>query len=156
VCLVLDFAAGPQPLDTSLVPGTGFEGDVRFYPGTRPLRGLVAARRTDPEPLDALGGDDSVETALRAYAEMLAASPFFDRAPLSLDAVTPHRDSRGWFVVDAVGTAVRIAGGPACWRIQAMSGGRPMSVFGEWDGVRLTPLGALAGGEFANLQWVRP
>ena len=154
-CLVLDFAAGPQPLDQSLITGTKFEGEVRFYSGSRPVRGLVGARQ-QMSTLDSLGGDGSVQESLRAYAGMLAASPFFDRAPISLDRVLPHRDESGWYLVDSSGEALRIAGGPACWRIQAMSGGRRLAVFGEWDGVRLTPLSALADGEFANLQWIRP
>jgi len=155
-CLVLDFAAGALALDQSLMTGTRFEGDVRFYPGSKPVRGLVANRRGEYTKLETLGGDDSVESALNAYASMLAASPFFDRAPMSLENVLPHSDAGGWFVVDANGVAVRLAGGPACWRIMSMSGGRRMAVFGEWDGVRLSPLSALAGGEFANLQWLRP
>jgi hypothetical protein len=155
MCLVLDFAAGNQPLDQSLIPGTHFEGEVRFYSGMRPLRGLVAARRGEPSPLEALAGEEQVEAALNAYASLLGASPFFDRAPMSLARVTPRRTSEGWYLVDAGGSGVRLAGGPACWRIQAMSGGRPVAVFGEWDGARLNPLSAYAEGEFANLQWLR-
>ncbi len=155
-CLVLDFAAGALPLDQSLITGTRFEGDVRFYPGIKPVRGLVANRRGEHLKLETLGGHDSVEGALNAYASMLAASPFFDRAPMALENVRPHRDAGGWFVVDADGVAVRLAGGPACWRLMSMSGGRQIAVFGEWDGVRLSPLSALAGDEFANLQWLRP
>ena len=155
-CLVLDFAAGTQTLDQSLITGTHFEADIRFYPGAKPLRGLVAAKRSEPAPLDQLGGDDSIATALREYAALLGASPFFDRAPMTLDRVMPRRETAGWFLVDPEGVGLRITGGPACWRILAMSGGRPLSVFGEWDGTRLNPLSAFGGGEFANLQWVRP
>jgi SWIM zinc finger len=156
ICLVLDFAAGNQPLDPSLIPGTHFEGEVRFYSGAHPVRGLVASRRGDPSPLESLIGEDRVDAALNSYATLRGASPFFDRAPMSLAGVTPRTTGGGWYLVDAGGSGLRLAGGPACWRIQAMSGGRPLAVFGEWDGARLNPLSAYAEGEFANLQWLRP
>jgi SWIM zinc finger len=155
-CLVLDFAAGSQPLDQSLMPGSRFDADVRFYPGSRPVRGLVVSRHSDPEALDRFEGDDVVESALNAYAALLAANPFLERGPISLESVRPHHASDGWFVVDKTGGAVRLAGGPACWRVLAMSGGRPLGVFGEWEGQRLTLVSAVANGQFANLQWLRP
>jgi hypothetical protein len=155
-CLVLDFAAGGQSLDQSLIPGTRFEGDVRFYPGRRPLRGLVVSRRSDPQPLDRFRGDESVESALGVFAGLLAANPFLERGPIALESVEPLQSSDGWFVVDSQGTAMRLAGGPACWRVLAMSGGRPLGVFGEWEGRRLTLVGAVADGQFANLQWLKP
>jgi hypothetical protein len=155
MCLVLDFAAGGQPLDQSLIPGTRFDADVRFYPGSRPLRGLIISRHPDHEPVDRFDGEDGVEAALTAFAELLAANPFLERGPISLESVQPHQSAEGWFVVDSKGKALRLGGGPACWRILAMSGGRPMGVFGEWEGQRLNLVAAVAGGQFANLQWLR-
>jgi len=73
-----------------------------------------------------------------------------------LEKVLPVHTPDGWFVVDGKGAALRLDGGPACWRVLAMSGGRPIGVFGEWEGRRMVVLGAVAEGRFANLQWLRP
>ncbi len=42
--LVLSFAAGNQPLDVSLVPGTGIDAELVFFPSSWPLRALVKER----------------------------------------------------------------------------------------------------------------
>ena len=56
LALVLDFAVGGQPLDTTLVPGSALEGEVVFWPGGWPLRALVKERRECPAPLPDLAG----------------------------------------------------------------------------------------------------
>ncbi|WP_440064004.1 SWIM zinc finger family protein [Streptosporangium sp. OZ121] len=76
--LVLSFAPVGQALDASLVTGTTIDADLAFYPGSAPLRAVVAARhdpasrdavqhgaaRHDPVPDDPAGdehlGDDAV------------------------------------------------------------------------------------------------
>jgi hypothetical protein len=37
------------------------------------------------------------------------------------------------------------------WNLLALSGGQPMTVFGEWDGETLLPLGAMAEKKFVGL-----
>jgi hypothetical protein len=39
----------------------------------------------------------------------------------------------------------------AAWPLFAVSGGLPVTVFGEWDGHALLPLSAIAGGRFISL-----
>ncbi|MEU4539222.1 SWIM zinc finger family protein [Streptosporangium sp. NPDC023825] len=76
--LVLSFAPVGQALDASLVTGTTIDADLAFYPGSAPLRAVVAARHDsarrdavrhgaahrDPVPDDPAGdghlGDDAV------------------------------------------------------------------------------------------------
>ena len=64
--LVLQFAHGSAPLDGSLVPGSAFEGEVVFYPGSFPLRALVK-ERSGPEPLPQFPGVETVEAGARAW-----------------------------------------------------------------------------------------
>lgn len=46
--LVLSFAPVGQALDASLVTGTTVDADLAFYPGSTPLRAVVAAATTPP------------------------------------------------------------------------------------------------------------
>ena len=149
--LALNFAAPGQPLDRSLVPGTALDADLAFFAGAYPLRALVKQRHGSPGPLDHMPGA-GVSAATQSYAAALARSPWIERFPLALAGVTPLRQGERWLVRDAEGLALpldrRFARG---WRLLALSGGRPLELFGEWDGEALLPLSAWAEGRFVVL-----
>ncbi len=147
--LVLHFAAAKQPMDASLVVGTQLDADLAFYPSAYPLRALVKARHTSALPLDDLPGYPTVAAGLAAYSAGLAAYPWLDLFPLSLAAVVPIRAGAGWAVRDADGQVLPLS--PRFergWPLLALSGGHPLSLFGEWDGAVLRPLGAWASGRY--------
>jgi hypothetical protein len=149
--LALAFAAPGQPLDRSLAPGTALDAELVLAPGAYPLRALVKQRHGRPAPLDQAPGD-GIGAATQAYAAALARSPWIERFPLALAAVTPLRDGERWLVRDAEGRALPLARRFARgWRLLALSGGRPLALFGEWDGQALLPLSAWAEERFVVL-----
>jgi hypothetical protein len=149
--LALAFAAPGQPLDRSLVAGTALDAELVFFPGAYPLRALVKQRHGPPGPLDRMPGD-GIGAATHAYADGLARSPWIERFPLALAGVTPLRDGERWLVRDAEGLTLPLARRFAHgWRLLALSGGRPLALFGEWDGEALLPLSAWAEGRFVVL-----
>jgi hypothetical protein len=150
--LLLDHAHLSQAggLDVSLVLGTAFRGELAFYPGALRLRAVVAAR-DGAWKMPAFRGDPSLAAALGGFADLLARSPFAGPAPMALSAVVPCRSDDGtWLLRDVESAAVPIAQG-ASWQLMALSGGAPIGVFGEWDGERLDPLSAWAGGRLVRL-----
>jgi SWIM zinc finger len=137
--LLLSFAAAGQPLDDSLTVGTDADADLVFYPGAVPLRAIVQARHddSDGEPPD--GGP--VAGLLAGYAAALAADPWLDSWPAVLE-VTPAR-APAPAVRDADGDAVPLHPGAGdCWPLFALSGGRPVTLAGEWTPRGLWPLTA--------------
>ena len=61
----------------------------------------------------------------------------------------PVRRGDSWAARDQAGDLIPIAArADRAWALAALSGGRPIGLFGEWDGDVLTPLGAWAGGRF--------
>jgi hypothetical protein len=151
--LLLDFAAVQQPLDVSLVPGSTVTATLAFYPAALPLRAVVAARQGEAVPLESLPGAPSVEAALGSFAAALAANPWLERAPMSLRGIVPGPVGEGgWALVDGEGAGLPLAPGPGGVVLLALSGGRPIDVFGEWDGLALTPLAAWAGGAYSGLE----
>ncbi|MFL5542776.1 MAG: SWIM zinc finger family protein, partial [Longimicrobiaceae bacterium] len=113
---------------------------------------VAGTRHAAPAPLASLPGYPSAAAAVAAYAAALAAQPWLEAFPFPLAAVTPVRGGEGWAVRDAEGVVLPLAGRFARpWELLALSGGRPLALFGEWDGDRLLPLGALAGGRFVSL-----
>ncbi len=155
--LILRFAAGSQPMDLSLVPGTEVGCDLGFFPGSVPLRALEKSRHCAPrsfagEPLNlGLSVKASVDLVARAFVR----NPWLERHPMSLRGVIPGRRGEDWLLCCTDGSAIPVAGRfKGGWELLAMSGGRPLGIFGEWDGHELHPLGAWTRDGFCDLGWV--
>ena len=83
----------------------------------------------------------TVAGLLAGYAAALGADPWLDTWPAVLDA-TPARAPLPC-VYDAAGDAVPLHPGAGdCWPLFALSGGRPLTVAGEWTPRGLWPLTA--------------
>jgi hypothetical protein len=141
--LVLSFAAVGESLDSSLTVGSQTDADLAFYPAAVPLRALVKTRydtiKADAPPGGAIGG------LLAEYATALGQDPWLDTWPALLE-VTPARAPLPC-VYDAAGDALPLHPGAADrWPLFALSGGRPVTVAGEWTQRGLWPLAAWAQG----------
>ena len=133
--LLLDFAPLGAPLEPRPVPGTAFDAELAFHPGSVPLRAVIAGELDTVEPAPGTFGGGGVAEALRSVATALAANPWLDEWPVVLrDAIPDGRDGGDWIASTADGALP--LGGPidARWRLLAVSGGRPVSLFGLWNG----------------------
>ncbi len=150
--LVLQFAYGNAPLDVSLVPGTRMAAELVFFPGASPSRALIRQKQ-GLAPMTEPAGFESIAAALEAYGRMLAQNPWLVRFPVFLSSVVPIHAEERWLLRDRSEKCVRMsaASEEANWRLLALSGGRPVSVFGEWAGDRLEPLGVWAEGRYTSL-----
>ncbi|GAA0369488.1 SWIM zinc finger family protein [Microbispora corallina] len=135
MALVLSFAPVGQALDASLVPGTTIDADLTFYPGSSPLRALVAERygrvAAGPPPGTKVAGIPAL------IAEVLAGDPWADSWPVVLADVVPSAEG----LVGDEGDLLPLhpsAGAP--WRLMAVSGGHPLTVAAEWTPRGLRPL----------------
>ena len=149
--LILDFAAGSQPLERSIAAGSAFDGELAFYPGRQPLRALLKSRSESYAlNLDlGKGWDTTIEAGLLRYAEALAANPWIFRWPLVLAEVRPVQDGARWFLVDEHGHGLPVrpafARSLQLWRLVSARGGLPMTVVAEWDGISAFPISAMSG-----------
>jgi hypothetical protein len=148
--LLVEFAYGNQVLDVSVTPGTQFEAELAFYPGSYPLRAALKQRLSEPASLESLGGYPDHATALAAYTDALALNPWLETFPIGIQCALPVHQGDHWFVQDATAHNLPLAstftGG---WHLVAVSGGRPCTLFGEWDGLGFYPLSAWADERFA-------
>jgi hypothetical protein len=137
--LALSFAPAGQALDDTLSVGTDADADLVFYPGAVPLRAVMATKH---DTLD--GGPptgDTIAGLLASFAAALAGDPWLDSWPAVLD-VSPVRTPVP-AVCDAAGRALPLHPGTGdCWPLFAISGGRPVTVAGEWTARGLWPLTA--------------
>ncbi|RZU49155.1 SWIM zinc finger protein [Krasilnikovia cinnamomea] len=142
--LVLAFAAAGQSLNPDFAPGTELRADLCFYPGTTPLRALVAERHSAAVAYAAPAGALPARAALAGWAAALASDPWRHDAPVLLAGVTPT--GTGW-VVDTTGEALPLAPGHhEPWWLLAAAGGAPATLAAEWSPAGLRPLAAWVGG----------
>jgi hypothetical protein len=97
---------------------------------------------------DGLPALASVAAAFEHRARILGENPFAERVPLALRATVA--EDGGSFVLrgdDGAALAVHPAYAAGGYELLALSGGRPVAVFGEWLDGGVRPLSAAAHGE---------
>jgi hypothetical protein len=153
--LLLDFAYGAASFDHRFDVGDAFTGGIVYYPSAYPLRGLVRDRGQEAPAPDELPGHNTLKGSIDAYARGLAQNPWLTHFPVSYLGVIPVYADKQWSVVDEAGDALPLSPGfRANWELFAVSGGRPLWLFGEWNGATLYPLTVSQNGAMIPLQEV--
>ncbi|NKY85999.1 SWIM zinc finger family protein [Nocardia veterana] len=136
------------------IPGTMIDVDLHFYPAAMPLRALWGARHGGPEPFTTFGATaTTIRDQLAAHARALGADPWLRGWPMMLPEVVPAPGPRGWYLAEPDGTALPIATTVEVpWQLIGVSGGRPLTVVGEWTAGGLLPLAALTAGELVDVE----
>ena len=139
--LILNFQYGQQPLDVSMIPGAMLEAELAFYPGSRPMRALVKQRTGELKNTGRVNGSAGIEQALSAYAEAAGQNPWLTLWPFVISDLTPCLDGDCLRLRDNEGRSVQIHRGfKDMWELLALSGGRGLTVAGEWERQTLLPL----------------
>jgi hypothetical protein len=148
--VLLDFAAAGAALQVSGVVGTVVHDAVVVHPGSAPSRAAWSGRQRVVGD-GALPAADTVDAAVDRLATWLAANPWRDRLPVSLADVVLDADGGRWWARDAAGHRLPLAADVEPWTVLALSGGRPATLFGEWEGGALHPAAVAPTGEAVPL-----
>lgn len=150
--LLLQFAAGSQGFMETHVPGSIGNGDAIFWPGTGKLRGKFLKREIDQNAETILPQltAHTIPMFLDSLAEQTARQPWQEIMPALLKDVIVQRSQETWKIRDFEGLTLPLAGNDH-WTLHAIGGGRPVTLFGEWNGRTLTPLSVWAEGKFHHL-----
>ncbi|WP_328300388.1 SWIM zinc finger family protein [Streptomyces sp. NBC_00435] len=168
--LVLDFGPPGRPPGLALPVGLVLDAEARFRPGSAGLRADLGERFAPAGPCGGAPAGVSTGAALEAYGAALREDPWLESWPVVLGPVVPipgersegrTGDRRGgrasgrtgetaWQLADAEGTSalpVPLTGagsrsGAGLWQLAALSGGGPVTVFGECGHRGFTPLTA--------------
>ncbi|WP_282694428.1 SWIM zinc finger family protein [Streptomyces sp. CC208A] len=145
--LLLSFGAAGRAPGLALPVGAVVDGELTPHAGSGQLRAEPG------EPLVPVAGPAApppggpVGAALDAYGRALREDPWLDSWPVTLAQVVPARAEYGWQLADSDGReALPLTGAdrsrPGLWRLLALSGGAPVTVFGECGHRGFTPLAA--------------
>lgn len=144
--LILNFAYGNQPFEMGYVAGGAFTGTLTYYPSGFPLRALLKERTEEVGDSVVLDGYPDFQSALGANAAALAGNPFVFRCPMAVAEVRPHRIGERIYLRDATGRDIPVSRSfTLSWQLLSQSGGRPVTVFGEWAGGAFMPMSCWDG-----------
>lgn len=135
--LLQDFAYGGQGWDGVWLDGMSYRADVMFHPGSVRLRAQVVSQS---DPADGIWPESTVAEAIDRASGWLALNPWLLSVPMLIDRCTPHRAPAGWQATTDAGAFELQLHDEAGWALLASSGGHPMRMLGEWDGLALRPV----------------
>ncbi|MEU7643653.1 SWIM zinc finger family protein [Streptomyces huasconensis] len=148
--LLLSYGAAGRAPALALPVGLALDAELTGYPGARQLRADLGEQFAAPAPTaERPPGVRTAEAAAR-YGETLRHDPWLESWPVTLSEVIPAQADGAWQLADADGgsalpLAPTAASDRGLWRLVALSGGAPLTVFGECGHQGFTPLAAWPG-----------
>lgn len=147
IAMLLAFGAMQQAPALALPVGAVYRAEMAFHSEVLPLRAQMESGE-----LDAMGGapdGGTLRAAADDFAAALATDPWQEGWPVVIADAVPHRDGE---LIDAEGRRVPLlCEDTALWRLLAVSGGHPVTVFGEYTDAGLEPLTVWAEGSAVGL-----
>jgi hypothetical protein len=146
--LLLSYGAAGRAPELGLPVGLALDAEVTPYPGAGRLRVALGERFSSPGPVAVRPPGRLPVEAVALYGDALQDDPWLDAYPVTLRRVVPVPAAEGsWQLAEADGdVALPIAPSagsrPGLWRLAALSGGGPVTVFGECGHRGFTPLTA--------------
>lgn len=157
--LVLGFGAAGRSPQPALPVGLVIEAELTPHAGAGQLRADLGEEVGIPEPGGTPPPGGTTMAGVEAYGAALREDPWLESWPVTLTDVIPVPDGaaagygngNGWQLADAAGeSALPIAPAslarPGLWKLVALSGGGPVTVFGECGHRGFTPLAAWSPG----------
>lgn len=157
--LILDFGAAGRAPGIALPVGLSIDAGLTPYPGAGQLRAALGERYGTPATPGGPPPGGTVTEAVERYGRALLNDPWLDSYPVTLTGaipIPPKNDEANWQLADAEGKlALPVTPGaaarPGLWKLVAVSGGAPTTVFGECGHRGFTPLAAWPEGEMVPL-----
>ncbi|WP_327325562.1 SWIM zinc finger family protein [Streptomyces sp. NBC_01210] len=145
--LLLSFGAAGRSPQQALPVGLMIDAELTPYAGAGQLRADLGEQFGAPVAIASPPPGGRTGAALDAYGRALRDDPWLDSWPVTLSGAIPVPTSPGWQLADADGeTALPIApaalGRSGLLKLVALSGGGPVTVFGECGHQGFSPLAA--------------
>ncbi|MGW1889463.1 SWIM zinc finger family protein [Streptomyces sp. NPDC002004] len=143
--LVLSFGAAGRAPALALPVGLVLDAELTPHPGAGQLRADLGEQFAAPAATGIRPPGERPDEAAARYGAALCDDPWLDAVPVTLHRVVPAPHDDAWHLSDAdSGLALPLTpaaqAGPGLWRLTALSGGAPLTVFGEHGHRGFTPL----------------
>ncbi len=140
--MLLDFAHGNLPFERILEPTSVLVGELVYFPSHHPARAIIKKAERDFESVTPkFEGLPNFEAVLEQYAKAIAAQPWLERIPVTVSSLIAHKMGESWVLHDSSDLVLSLHPSYAqVPNLLAISGGHPITVFGEFDGQTLLPL----------------
>ncbi|MEW2291847.1 SWIM zinc finger family protein [Streptomyces sp. NPDC006743] len=150
--LLLSYGAAGRAPEPALPVGLYLEAEVTPYPGAGQLRAALGEQFAPPAPTRTRPPGVSTAQAVARYGEALRDDPWLESVPVTLGEVVPVPAGDSWQLADAesdhaLPLTPLARSRPGLWRLVALSGGAPVTVFGECGHRGFTPLTAWPQGD---------
>lgn len=157
---LLDFGAAGRAPGIALPVGLTLDAELTPYPGAGQLRVSLGERFGPPEQGGGPPVGMSTTEAVTAYGQSLRDDPWLSAWPVTLGSVVPipgsggssadgggEHTTNGWQLADTEGDFAlpitpEASARAGLWKLVALSGGGPVTVFGECGHRGFTPLTA--------------
>ncbi|WP_432029127.1 SWIM zinc finger family protein [Streptomyces sp. 1222.5] len=145
--LLLSYGAAGRAPELALPVGLALDAELSVHAGAGQSRATLGERFAAPAPAAFRPPGVTTGEAAARYGEALRDDPWLESVPVTLDRVTPVPDGDLWQLADAdADSALPLSrtarSRPGLWRLVALSGGAPVTVFGECGHRGFTPLTA--------------
>ncbi|MBV2355781.1 SWIM zinc finger family protein [Streptomyces sp. J2-1] len=147
--LLLSYGAAGRSPDLALPVGLTLDADLSAYPGAGRSRAALGEQYAPPVPSTLRPPGVTPAEAMARYGAALREDPWLDAVPVTLAGVVPVPDGDGtaWQLADterdsALPLTPSAHSRPGLWRLLTLSGGTPLTVFGECGHQGFTPLTA--------------
>lgn len=140
--LLIDFSHGTRQFEQTYLTGTSYLITLVFYPSAVPMRALVVDIPLHQHG-DSIPQAASLNDSFRELAESLSTNPWLRPLPLKVSTCTPLKSDNKWILLNDQQQTIPLAlDRDSAWTLIAEASGRPVTLFGEWDGELLRPLSA--------------
>ena len=145
--LLLEFGVPQAPLSAGYAVGSSVKGTLHFYPSNAPQRAIFSGEAIPAGQISITTGS-SIAVNLEGYAASLGRNLWLERTLFSISNATLQPAE---LVRDASGASLPMDSRFAHSQLwQAVTGGHPATLHGEWNGEALLPLAVTLNGEHDN------
>ncbi|MFC7819124.1 SWIM zinc finger family protein [Streptomyces sp. NPDC057367] len=151
VALLLSYGAAGRAPELTLPVGLSLDAELSAYPGAVRQRAALGEQFAPPAPCETRPRGVTASQAVAHYGRALRDDPWLESVPVTLERVVPVPDGDSWQLADAAeDTALpltpAVGSRTGLWRLVALAGGAPVTVFGECGHRGFTPLTAWPDG----------
>jgi hypothetical protein len=155
LALVLEFAVGRQALTSAFLLGQVYAAEAVFFAGARPYRALLKLPAAMSGTLLELEAAVDVEGVESGLGTALTENPWIERWPVVVGPVAMVAAADRWMLLDHRGRRLPVARSfRHGWSLAALTGGNPVTIFGEWNGSEFDPITVQFGAMLYSLEHI--